>query len=205
MSNLDFLIDSHLKKPFSYKDLNMNYPLDKQNNLKDHLQEELEHLNPYHQKKEPKIFSSNQYIICILQVGSHKVIYSPDFQYFFTVPSSQDPHRWTSISIQQVEIEIEKKLAALSKEGKSHPTPKKLAEIFHQENFLSKSNQHPTEQQHLLTIRQTATRLNLSCSTIRRLSQNGTLKCSFTPRGHRRFSQKQVQEFLNHTKNRVAL
>jgi len=119
----------------------------------------------------------------VIHESGYRRIFSPDFDFHFTVPIEDDPHRWTALTLHQAEKEIELRLNRLTLEGKDHPTPTKW-----RRQVLS-----PAEKR--VGIREAAGLLGISESTVRRLGNDGKLLFSLTPKGHRRFSLCALEEF----------
>jgi excisionase family DNA binding protein len=122
-----------------------------------------------------KKFRPEQYMLCMISEGNNRRVFSPDFEFHFAVPSSDDPYRWTTLTLQQAEKEIELRLARLSADGKDHPVPKKW-----------RTHLMPAPEQRI-GIKEAAMMLGISESSLRRLADEGKLPSSRTHKGHRRF------------------
>lgn len=126
-------------------------------------------------------YTPSHYLICIIQEFGHRRVFSPDFNIHFTVPVNSDTHKWTVLTLQQMEVEIAHRLKKLEQEGIEPPIPKKWREVV---------NPVPDD---LISLDEVSRLLKLSKSTVRRIK---TLPVHETPGGHRRYSMKEVQQYL---------
>ncbi len=119
-------------------------------------------------------FKAQDYMLCILYESRYRRIFSPDFDFHFTVPTGEDPYRWITLTLQQAEKEIEFRLNQLTEKSQDHPIPKKWkAQIL----FNTKK----------ISIHTAALQLQVSESTLRRLADEGKIPFTKTHGGHRRF------------------
>lgn len=131
--------------------------------------------------KPPQKLQAHNYMLCVIVEFGHRRIFSPDFDIHFTVPTSADPHKWTAITLAQVEHEIQSRLKTIEAQGEEPPTPKKWRDVV---------NPVPKD---LIGIDEAAALLNVSASTLRR---NKEIPCHETPGGHRRYSIKELKTYL---------
>lgn len=120
-----------------------------------------------------KKYKAHNYILCVMAEGGHRRVFSPDFEIHFSVPVSADPHKWTAITLQQMEVEIESRLKKLEEKGLPHPTPQRWREAIPE----------------FMNVQQAADFLNVSPSTLRRMN----LPSQETPGGHRRYSRRDLE------------
>ena len=140
-------------------------------------------LTPLPEQKKRR-YEPHHYMLCVIHEPGYRRIFSPDFDFHFTVPTGDNPQRWTAMTLDQAETEIACRLLRLSESGKPHPTPKKWR------------NEVISSSQKTLSIQEASKILGVSESTVRRLAKDGTLPYSQTRRGHRRFSMQEIQEYL---------
>ena len=141
-------------------------------------------LAPLPEQKKRR-YEPHHYMLCVIHEYGYRRIFSPDFDFHFTVPTEDDPERWTAMILHQAEAEIACRLTRLTESGQHHPTPKKW-----RSEVVSPS-------QKTLSIQEASKILGVSESTVRRLAKDGTLPYSQTRRGHRRFSMQEIQEYLD--------
>jgi excisionase family DNA binding protein len=110
--------------------------------------------------------------------------YQPDFDYRVI-----EPYRPNDVGqAEMMMIKIRREIAARAKSPSPTP-PKKSAKLL---DIPERNN---------LTPRDVARRLNLSEMTVRRLADEGSIKCAYTPKGHRRFSESEIERFIESQKN----
>ena len=128
-------------------------------------------------------YSPHHYTLVIEYHNGHRTVFSPDFDFRFTIPANSDPHRYSVIAMQMVEREIECRLKELDKRGLPHPVPIKWREI----------SAASTE---TITINDVSKMLGISESSVRRLVDSGRLPAQTTAGGHRRFLRADVEALL---------
>lgn len=128
-------------------------------------------------------FKAEEYpiVIQVLSKGGIQYLsgFQPDFNYRVIEPYRANDVGQTEMMI----IKIRREIASLAARTPS-PTPSKSANLF-----------KIPERGHL-TTKDAARILNVSDMTVRRLADEGRLKCSYTPNGHRRFSENSLNDFL---------
>lgn len=126
-------------------------------------------------------YQASSYLLCVIVEGGHRRVFSPDFGIHFTVPISHDPHKWTAITLQQMEAEIATRLRKLEDKGEDHPVPLNWRTAVENENDL-------------IGIAEASARFGISSATIRRAKD---IPCHETPGGHRRYSVKELEKYFN--------
>lgn len=135
--------------------------------------------------------SPHHYLLVFEYQAGHRTIYSPDFDFRFTIPISSDPNRYALAAMQIIWQEIESRLKALDAKGLPHPTPRKWSDLS---PTTAAAGARP-EQQENVSVAEAAELLGISEATVRRLANSGQLKAQLTPGRHRRFLRLEVETF----------
>ena len=130
--------------------------------------------------------SPHHYTLIIEYQNGHRTVFSPDFDFRFTIPTNTDPHRYSVVAMQMVEREIELRLKALDSKGLPHPVPIKWREI-------SAAPAETPAIVEILNVNEVSKMLGISESSVRRLVDAGKLPAQTTAGGHRRFLRADVE------------